>query len=99
MGIVKLKDLFSDPTLQALSKLQQQSSRHGRFYRYGRDKLYFYGGCESINSLHSNISIYILNTLLYTFSLVLTREICLTIKASDRRLATISFIVKILLTF
>ena len=47
----------------------------------------FYGG------------IYILNTLLYTFSVVLTREICLTIKASDRRLATISFIVKILLTF
>ena len=41
----------------------------------------FYGGCESINSLHSNISIYSLNTLLYTFSLVLTREICLTIKA------------------
>ena len=48
----------------------------------------FYGGCESINSLHSNISIYSLNTLLYTFSLVLTREICLTIKASDHRLAT-----------
>ena len=41
MGIVQLKDLFSDPTLQALSKLQQQSSRHGRFYRYGRDKLHF----------------------------------------------------------
>ena len=59
----------------------------------------FYGGCESINSSHSNISIYSLNTLLYTFSLVLTREICLTIKASDHRLATISFIVKILLTF
>ena len=32
--------------------------------------------------LHPNISIYILNTLLFTFPLVLTRRIHLTIKAS-----------------
>ena len=35
-----------------------------------------------INPLHPNISIQILHTLLYTFPLVLTMRICLTIKAS-----------------
>ena len=35
-----------------------------------------------INPLHPNISIHILHTLLYTFPLILTRRICLTIKAS-----------------
>ena len=35
-----------------------------------------------INPLHPNISIHILHSLLYTFTIVLTRRICLTIKAS-----------------
>ena len=33
------------------------------------------------NPLHSNISMYILHTALYTFPKVLTRRICLTIKS------------------
>ena len=33
------------------------------------------------DSLHPNISIYFLHTVLYTFPMVLTRRICLTIKS------------------
>ena len=33
------------------------------------------------NHLHPNISMHILHTVLYTFSKVLTRRICLTIKS------------------
>ena len=33
------------------------------------------------NSLHSNISIYFLHTVLYTFPMALTKRICLTIKS------------------
>ena len=47
-----------------------------------------------INPLRPNISIQILHTLLYTFPLVLTRRICLTIKASQ--LVIIFFILMIL---
>ena len=36
-----------------------------------------------INPLHPNISMHILHTVLYTFLKVLTRRICLTIKASQ----------------
>ena len=35
-----------------------------------------------LNSLHPNISIYILHTVLYFFHLVLAMRICLTIQAS-----------------
>ena len=35
--------------------------------------------CDPANPLHPNISIHILYTLLYTFPLVLTRRICLTL--------------------
>ena len=35
-----------------------------------------------INPLHPNISIHILHSLLHTFTLVLTRRICVTIKTS-----------------
>ena len=38
-------------------------------------------GRKSFNPLHTNISIHILPTLLYTFLLVLTMRICLAIKA------------------
>ena len=33
------------------------------------------------NSLHPNISIYFLHTVLYTFPMALTKRICLTIKS------------------
>ena len=33
-----------------------------------------------VNSLHLNISIYFLHTVLYTFPMALTKRICLTIK-------------------
>ena len=36
----------------------------------------------SLNPLHPNINIHILHILLYIFHLILTRRICLTIKAS-----------------
>ena len=38
-------------------------------------------GLGHFSSLHPNISMYILHTVLYTFSKVLTRRICLTIKS------------------
>ena len=38
-------------------------------------------GLGHFNSLHPNISMQILHTVLYTFSKVLTRRICLTIKS------------------
>ena len=34
-----------------------------------------------LDPLHPNISIYFLHTVLYTFPMVLTRRICLTIKS------------------
>ena len=48
-----------------------------------------------LTPLHSIIGIYILFTLLFTFSLILTRRICLSIKAS--KLVIISFILVILI--
>ena len=38
---------------------------------------------QSLNPLHTNISIQFLPTVLYTFPMVLTKRICLTIKASQ----------------
>ena len=47
------------------------------------DLMYIYATfllfCDPVNPLHPNISIHILYTLLYTFLLVLTRRICLTL--------------------
>ena len=47
------------------------------------DLMYIYATfllfCDPVNPLHPNISIHILYTLLYTFPLVLTRRICLTL--------------------
>ena len=47
------------------------------------DLMYMYSTfllfCDQVNPLHPNISIRILYTLLYTFPLVLTRRICLTL--------------------
>ena len=39
---------------------------------------------KKLNPLHSNISIHILHTVLYTFSVVLTWTICLTIMSFFR---------------
>ena len=48
------------------------------------DLMYMYSTfllfCDPVNPLDPNISIHILYTLLYTFLLVLTRRICLTLK-------------------
>ena len=40
-------------------------------------------GNVPINAPHPNISMHILHTVLYTFPMVLTRRICLTIKTSS----------------
>ena len=48
-----------------------------------------------LNPLHHNLSIHFLHTLFYTFLLVLTRRIGLTIKVS--LLASFSFILMILM--
>ena len=50
-----------------------------------------------LKPLHLNIVIHILHTLLYTFPLVLTRRICLTIKRNPPRLVIISFSLVILM--
>ena len=44
------------------------------------------------NPLHPNINIHILHTVLYTFTKVLTRRICLTITDEFLQLVIISFI-------
>ena len=44
-----------------------------------------------LKSLQSNISVHILDTVLYLFPIVLTRRICLTIMSYVRQLAIISF--------
>ena len=41
----------------------------------------FIKNCSYINPLHPNINIHIFHTVLYTFTKVLTRRICLTIKS------------------
>ena len=49
------------------------------YHKYSRSRPLRY---QAIDPLHPNISINILYSLLYTFHFVLTRRICLTIKAS-----------------
>ena len=48
-------------------------------------------GMGGLKSLQSNISVHILDTVLYQFPIVLTRRICLTIMSYVRQLAIISF--------
>ena len=71
-GKFRFKSDNSAYSLEAMERVRQESNHVSKNFTY-----------IVLNSLYSNISIHILHILLYTFTLVLTRRICLTIKASN----------------